>query len=37
MGAYLNAMVALGLELRLFDPSAPKPPTGPSAPEPSRL
>ncbi len=35
MGAYLNAMVALGLELRLFDPSAPKPPTGPSAPEPS--
>lgn len=35
MGAYLNAMAALGLELTLFDKSAPTPPTGPGAPEPS--
>ena len=35
MGAYLNAMAALGLELRLFDPSAPTLPTGSGSPEPS--
>ena len=33
MGAYLNAMTALGLELRLLDKSAPTSPTGPDAPE----